>query len=98
MILGVRVRREVNIKRASTHLQLPVDGMRRFKLQISACHINLAVSHAQSHQEHGGDGIPSQDTQEKEALVTVMFLLMVNICVHVPMSLRARTSAPDDWL
>ena len=25
-----------------------------------------------------------------------MFLLMVSICVHVPMILRARTSAPDD--
>ena len=25
-------------------------------------------------------------------------LLMVSICVHVPMSLRARTSAPDGWL
>ena len=29
--------------------------------------------------------------------MSVMFLLMVGICVHVPMSLRARTSAPGEW-
>ena len=26
-----------------------------------------------------------------------MFLLMLSICVHVPMSLRARTSVSGEW-
>ena len=59
----VRVRSEVNLERAATQLQLPTNGMSRFKLRLLESHTNWAATHAQSHQEHGGDGVESKHTQ-----------------------------------
>ena len=56
---------EVNLERGATQLQLPISGMPRFKLRLSASHTKFAAAHAQSHHKHGSDGIESKHTKHR---------------------------------
>ena len=63
---------------------------------------NLQVWQVCVHTSHKGSLVSAADFASIDVKFrlpkTVIFLLIVSVCVHVPMSLRARTAAPDDWL
>ena len=69
----------------------------RQMLTIKECHVGVTA-------KKRPEGV--QLRTKKHFLLSVMalsghrcdVLLIISICVHVPMSLRARTSAPDGWL